>query len=44
VISYIIGTVFLLTAIVQIIKISRHKGLAETTEIKAAELEKAEEF
>jgi len=43
IINYVIGTVFLITAIVQFVKILRHKGLAENTEEKAAELELAED-
>ncbi len=41
-INYVIGSVFLLTAIIQVVKILRHKGLADNIEIKGAELEQAE--
>jgi threonine/homoserine/homoserine lactone efflux protein len=41
-INYIIGSVFLLTAIIQLVKILLHKGVAETTEQKAIELEHVE--
>ncbi len=43
IINYVIGTVFLITAIIQLVKLLRHKGLAENTETRAAELELAEE-
>jgi threonine/homoserine/homoserine lactone efflux protein len=43
-INYIVGIIFVITAIVQLIKIVGHKGLAETAEVKAAELEKVEEY
>jgi threonine/homoserine/homoserine lactone efflux protein len=42
-INYIIGTIFLITAGIQLYKIAKHKGLAENTEEKGAELEMAEE-
>jgi threonine/homoserine/homoserine lactone efflux protein len=41
-INYIIGSVFLLTAIIQLVKILMHKGIAESTEQKAIELEEVE--
>jgi len=41
-INYIIGSVFLLTAIIQLVKILMHKGIAETAEQKAIELEHVE--
>lgn len=43
VINYIIGTVFLVTACIQLYKLLKHKGLAENTEAKGAALEMAEE-
>lgn len=43
IINYAIGAVFLLTAIIQGVKLIRHKGLAENTEKKAAELELEEQ-
>ena len=43
VINYLIGSIFLITAIIQLIKIIRHNGLAENTEEKGAELEIAEQ-
>ena len=43
IVNYLIGTVFLITAIIQLAKLLRHKGLAENTETAGAELELAEE-
>ena len=42
-INLVIGSVFLLTAFFQVVKIIRHKGLAETANEKGADLEAAEE-
>ena len=41
--NLLLGTVFFVTALIQIIKMVRHKGLAESAGEKAAELEQAEE-
>ncbi|MES2645267.1 MAG: LysE family transporter [Bacteroidota bacterium] len=43
IVNYVIGIIFLVTAIIQLIKIIKQKGLAESTEKKAAELEIAEQ-
>lgn len=42
-INYALGIVFLITVLLQIIKIMKHRGLAASTGMKAAELEKAGE-
>lgn len=41
IINYVLGSVFLATAIIQLVKILRHKGLADTTVEKSAAMIKA---
>lgn len=44
IVNYIIGTVFLITATIQLYKLLKHKGLAENTASKGAVLEVAEQI